>query len=70
MWGQSCTVIRIKKELGASEVDDNIDSGSEVDFDEDVDDSTGEDGATHEFNIERTFELIFRNGLIMRLQVR
>lgn len=59
-----------RAKLGASPVDENIDeSGSDVDFDEEVDDTMHEDGATKEFDIERSFELVMRNGLIIRLQV-
>lgn len=58
-----------KAQLGASPVDENIESGSEVDFDEDIDDSTRDDGATKEVDIDRTFELVMRNGLVIRLQV-
>lgn len=57
-----------KAQKGASPVDDNIESGSDVDFDEEVDDTTHEDGATKDLDIDRTFELVMRNGLIIRLQ--
>lgn len=58
-----------KAKKGATPVDDEIESGSEVDFDEEVEDTTADDGVTKEFDIERTFELVMRNGLIVRLQV-
>ena len=58
-----------KTHLGASPIDDQIESGSEVDFDEEVDETTRDDGATKEVDIDRTFELVMRNGLIIRLQV-
>ncbi|KAF2451145.1 hypothetical protein P171DRAFT_427364 [Karstenula rhodostoma CBS 690.94] len=58
-----------KAQLGATPVDETLDTGSDVDFDEDVeDDSTRDDGVTSEVDIARTFELIMRNGLIIRLQ--
>ena len=59
-----------KARLGASPVDEEIEPGSDVDFDEDadLDDDRGEDGATHDIDIERTFELVMKNGLIIRLQ--
>ncbi|KAL5397412.1 hypothetical protein PMIN06_003648 [Paraphaeosphaeria minitans] len=58
-----------KARLGATPVDENIDTGSDVDFDEEVeDDATRDDGVTKEVDIARTFELIMRNGLIIRLQ--
>ena len=63
-------VVKVRKaKMGASPIDENLESGSEVDFDEDVDDTTREDGATRELDIDRTFELILKNGLIIRLQV-
>jgi hypothetical protein len=59
-----------KAKKGATPVDDDIESGSEVDFDEEVEDTTADDGATKEVDIDRAFELVMRNGLIIRLQVR
>jgi hypothetical protein len=66
------SIVKVRKAIwGASPVDEDIESGSDVDFDEDVDiDSRGEDGATRELDVERTFELVMKNGLIIRLQVR
>ncbi|KAL1607922.1 hypothetical protein SLS60_002861 [Paraconiothyrium brasiliense] len=63
-------VVKVRKaRLGATPVDEHIDTGSDVDFDEDVDDdTTRDDGVTKEVDIDRTFELIMRNGLIIRLQ--
>ena len=59
-----------KAKLGASPVDEEIEEGSDVDFDEDVDmeGSLGEDGATNDIDLDRTFELVMKNGLIIRLQ--
>ncbi|KAF2870754.1 meiotically up-regulated gene 56 protein [Massariosphaeria phaeospora] len=57
-----------KAKKGASPVDEDIESGSDVDFDEDLNESNGEDGATRDFAIERTFELVMQNELIIRLQ--
>lgn len=63
-------VVKVRKaKIGATPVDDNIESGSDVDFDEDVDDSTRDDGATKEVDVDRTFELVMKNGLVIRLQV-
>ena len=64
-------IVKVRKAVwGASPVDEDIESGSDVDFDEDVDmESRGEDGATRELDVERTFELVVKNGLIIRLQV-
>ena len=65
-----CDVIKVRKvRRGATQADDNIESGSDVDFDAEVEDTTRDDGATKEFNDDRTFELVLRNGLIIRLQV-
>jgi hypothetical protein len=47
--------------------DDDIESGSDVDLDEEEDATEG-DGVTKDVDIERTFELVMRNGLIIRLQ--
>lgn len=65
-----CNIKKVRKvHRGASAADENMDEGSDVDFDLDVDDSMEDDGITHEFDDERTFELVLRNGLIIRLQV-
>jgi hypothetical protein len=66
-----CNVVKVRKaRKGATPVDDNIESGSDVDFDEDVnDDTTRDDGVTTDFDVERSLELVLRNGLIIRLQV-
>lgn len=63
--------VKVRKgRLGASPVDDEIEPGSDVDFNEDVDmdDSRGEDGATKDLDLDRTFELVMKNGLVIRLQ--
>jgi len=68
-----CNVAKVRKARKGAipAVDDNIDSGSDVDFDEDVDDeTTRDDGVTSDFDVERSLEIIMNNGLIMRLQVR
>jgi hypothetical protein len=63
-------VVKVRKAImGASPVDQELEDGSDVDFDEDIDESTREDGATKEVDIDRTFELVMKNGLIIRLQV-
>lgn len=65
-------MIRIKKvrsmKWGSDSVDDNMDSGSDVDFHEDVVDSTRHDGTTSNIDDDRTFELILENDLVVRLQ--
>jgi hypothetical protein len=63
-------VVKVRKaKLGASPVDEELEEGSDVDFDEDVDDTTRDDGATNDLDLDRTFELVMKNGLIIRLQV-
>ncbi|CAO2653453.1 Nn.00g028640.m01.CDS01 [Neocucurbitaria sp. VM-36] len=62
-------VVKVRKaKLGASPVDADLEEGSDVDFDEDIDDSTRDDGATKDVDLDRTFELVMKNGLIIRLQ--
>jgi hypothetical protein len=63
-------VVKVRKaRLGASPADENLEEGSDVDFDEDINDSLREDGATHDLDLDRTFELVMKNRLIIRLQV-
>ena len=53
---------------GATPADDDMDSdGSDVDFHEPVDDRPV-DGQTTSLESDRTFELLMRNGLVIRLQ--
>ncbi|KAI8941636.1 hypothetical protein NX059_002849 [Plenodomus lindquistii] len=62
-------VVKVRKAIiGASPADEDLEDGSDVDFDEDIDESTREDGASKEIDIDRTFELVMKNGLIIRLQ--
>lgn len=63
-------VVKVRKaQKGASPVDANIESGSDVDFDDEANADTGrEDGATTDVDLSRTLELVMRNGLIVRLQ--
>lgn len=58
-----------KAKKGATPADEYIESGSDVDFDEEVADTREDDGVTDDFDIARTFELVMQNGLIIRLQV-
>ena len=53
---------------GATPVDQNIDSGSDVDFHQEVDDTRREDGKADTLDDDRTFELVLKNGLVVRLQ--
>ncbi|KAJ4364466.1 hypothetical protein N0V83_009060 [Neocucurbitaria cava] len=62
-------IVKVRKaRFGASPIDAELEDGSDVDFDEDVDDSTRDDGATKDVDLDRSFELVMKNGLIIRLQ--
>lgn len=64
-------VISVRKtHRGATPADDNIHQGSDsdVDFNQDVEDSRHEDGTTQQMDDARTFELVLKNGMIVRLQ--
>lgn len=64
-----CNVVKIRNaKRGAVAADDRVDSGSDVDFNQEVEDSQQDDGATQELDDTRAFELILRNGLVIRLQ--
>jgi hypothetical protein len=63
-------VVKVRKaRLGASPADAELEEGSDVDFDDDVDDSMRNDGATNDIDLDRTLELVMKNALIIRLQV-
>lgn len=53
---------------GSSPADVNLDQGPDVDFHEPVSDTPRDDGKTDQFDDVRTFELVLKNGLIVRLQ--
>lgn len=57
-----------KMQRGAHEVDEDLDSGTDVDFHQSVRDRPGADGKTSELDDDRTFELLLKNGLVIRLQ--
>ena len=62
-------VLRVQDaQRGNSVADENVDQGSDVDFHEEVDDTTRDDGKTTSFDDSRTFELVMTNKLIVRLQ--
>lgn len=64
-----CEVKRVRKfNKGATPADEQLESGSDVDFHEHVQDRRGEDGSTIEMDEDRTFELLMKNGLVIRLQ--
>lgn len=53
---------------GATPADDNVDEGPDVNFHEEVPDTRRDDGKTDQFEDDRTFEMVLKNGLIIRLQ--
>lgn len=55
-------------ERGSSPADVNLDQGPDVDFHEPVSDTPRDDGKTGQFEDDRTFELVLKNGLVIRLQ--
>lgn len=64
-----CNIVRVRKvQPGATPADDNLDEGSDIDFDQDVDDTRADDGETTQYDIDRTFELLMKNRLVIRLQ--
>ena len=70
-----CDVVRVRKmRRGATPVDDHLDEGDGVLFNESStaevgrNDTNRDDGATKAVDDDRTFELVLKNGLIVRLQ--
>lgn len=62
-------VVQVRNmQKGSTPADTNIDQGPDVDFHEEVADSRRDDGKTKNFNDNRTFELLLKNGLVLRLQ--
>ena len=53
---------------GITPADDNVGQGPEVNFHQSVPDSNLDDGKTYQFDDHKTFELVMRNGLVIRLQ--
>ena len=64
-----CDVTEVKTVVrGNSPVDQHMDQGDQVDFDQEVNDTTREDGVVSEFDDQRTFQLSLVNGLVIRLE--
>ncbi|KAI9839103.1 MAG: hypothetical protein M1837_002242 [Sclerophora amabilis] len=64
-----CNVRKIRSVArGSTPADNRIDRGDEVDFHADVPDTDREDGTVQKFDDGRTFELVMKNGLIVRLE--
>ena len=62
-------VVRVQNaQRGNSPADSNVDQGPDVDFHEEVSDTTRDDGKTDQFDDDRTFELVMKNKLVIRLQ--
>ena len=62
-------VVRVQNaQRGNSVADDNVGQGADVDFHEEVEDSRRDDGKTDHFDDSRTFELVMKNKLVIRLQ--
>ena len=64
-----CRVHKVRQiQWGAHPVDENLSSGSDVDFHQSVSDTRQEDGTIKSIDDGRVFELLLDNGLIVRLQ--
>lgn len=65
-----CSIEKIRKfHKGAQPGDENLESGSDVEFNREGNNSTfRHDGNTNEVDQDRIFELVLRNGLVVRLQ--
>lgn len=62
-------VIRVQNvQRGISPADQNVGEGPEVDFHQSVPDSNLDDGKTNRFDDHKTFEMVLKNGLVIRLQ--
>ena len=62
-------VLRVQNvQRGNSVADQSVNEGPAVDFHEEVDDTTRDDGKTQSFDDGRTFELVMKNKLVIRLQ--
>lgn len=62
-------VVRIQNaQRGNSVADENVGQGQDVDFHEEVEDSRQDDGKIDQFDEKRTFELVMKNNLVIRLQ--
>ena len=62
-------VVRVQEfKHGSSPADGNVDEGSDIDFHEDVTDTMRNDGKTQTLDDKRTFEIVLKNKLVVRLQ--
>lgn len=64
-----CHVVGVRKmQWGEAPADDLMDSGSDVDFHQPVAGTLRDDGVTGNLDDSRTFELVLKNDLVVRLQ--
>ena len=66
-----CNVTHVRHvHRGSTPADQNLEEGSDVDFhfDEEDDATPQDDGSTEQFDDDRTFELVMKNSLVIRLQ--
>ena len=62
-------IVRVQNaQRGNSVADENVGQGEDVDFHEEVADTSKDDGKTDQFDEDRTFELVMKNKLVIRLQ--
>ncbi len=62
-------VVRVQNaQRGNSVADERVGQGEDVDFHEEVEDTGRDDGKTDHFDDNRTFELVMKNELVIRLQ--
>ena len=62
-------VKRVRKfHQGAMPADDGLESSSDIDFHADVPERSASDGRTTEVDEDRVFELLLKNGLVIRFQ--
>lgn len=62
-------VIRVQNvQRGITPADENVGEGPDVDFHQSVPDSNLDDGKTRQFDDHKTFELVLKNDLVIRLQ--
>lgn len=64
-----CRVTEVRHiQRGSTPADRNVREGPDVDFQPEPEDSRQDDGATMQFDDDRTFEMALQNGLVIRLQ--
>lgn len=64
-----CRVQEVRQvQRGSSPADPNISEGQDVEFNRESRDTRRDDGATGQFDDDRTFEMVLDNGLVLRLQ--